>query len=67
MVQSLNIPRENFVGWHGFGGSVFQWHPEHNIGFGFVPTQLAWYDFANKRGAELQQAVVNCVKNLKKA
>ncbi len=54
--------RQGFVGWHGFGGSVFQWHPETKVSFSYVPTQLAWYDFANCRGGELQQEVLKCVQ-----
>merc|ERR1719400_1372668 len=36
--------REGFYGWYGFGGSVFQWQPEHQIGFAFVPSLLFWSD-----------------------
>ncbi len=53
------------MGWHGFGGSVFQWHPELGISFAYVPTQLCWYDMANSRGGELQQVLADCVKRKK--
>ena len=43
--------REDWVGWMGYGGSVFQWHPEDKIGMGYVPFDLLDLDFVNKRGA----------------
>ena len=43
---------------------MFQWHPELNIGFGYVPTNLAWWEF-NEMSGRLQQAVVESVKELK--
>ena len=49
------------LGWHGFGGSVFQWHPELKIGFAFIPTVLNPIQQANERGAILQQLVKDCV------
>jgi len=56
--------REGYYGWMGFGGSILQWHPELNIGFGYVPTNLAWWEF-NEMSGRLQQAVIECVKELK--
>lgn len=46
----------------GFGGSVFQWHPELGISFAYTPTRMAWYDLQNRRGARLQDAVVRCLR-----
>ena len=63
-LAKLNDLREGFVGWFGFGGSVFQWHPELGIAFAYVPTQLCWYDFAATRGGELQEVVTKCVRAL---
>jgi len=57
-----NKGREGFWGWMGLGGSIFQWHPEHEIGFGFVPTSLHALDFMNERGKAYQAEVVRCVK-----
>ena len=31
------------------GGSLFQWHPDHNISFAFVPSYLDWSDVYNVR------------------
>jgi len=42
-VQHLRSARDGFYGWQGFGGSVMQWHPGLDIGFGYAPTLLAWY------------------------
>ena len=34
-------PRAGYYGWMGYGGSVFQWEPELNIGFAYTCTLLA--------------------------
>ena len=57
--------RDGYYGWFGFGGSVFQWHPDLRIGFAFVPTCLHTLDMSDLRGAELQQIVKECCKNSK--
>ena len=57
---SLNRGRDGFFGWMGLGGSVFQWHPEKQIGFAFVPTRLHMLDLVNERGKLLQQATLSC-------
>lgn len=49
----------------GFGGSIFQWHREHEIGFGYVPTSLHALDLFNERGKEYQREVLRCVEKLK--
>lgn len=53
--------REGFYGWMGLGGSIFQWQPEHEIGFGFVVTELHVLDFLNERGKTYQAEVLRCV------
>ena len=60
----LNRGREGFFGWMGLGGSVFQWHPEHKIGFGYVPTSLYVLDFVNERAKAYQAEVVRCVERM---
>ena len=62
--RRLNEGREGFYGWMGLGGSIFQWHPEENIGFGYVPTSLNAIDFVNERGKSYQAEVLSCVRNL---
>ncbi len=52
--------RDGFVGWMGSGGSVLQFHPEHDIGFGFT-VQLLRANDAGTNGARLQEAVIKCV------
>ncbi len=59
--RGLNAGREGFYGWMGLGGSLFQWHPEHQIGFGYVPTSLNTLDFVNERGKAYQAEVLKCV------
>ncbi len=59
--RAFNQGREGFYGWMGFGGSVFQWHPEHDISFAFVPTSLHYLDFLNERGKYYQAEVLRCV------
>jgi CubicO group peptidase (beta-lactamase class C family) len=63
--RALNTGREGFYGWMGFGGSIFQWHPGHEIGFAFVPTALHVLDILNERGKVYQTEVLRCVERLK--
>ena len=60
--KAFNIGREGFFGWMGLGGSIFQWHPEHEIGFGYVPTSLNVLDLVNERGKAYQAEVVSCIE-----
>jgi len=64
---SANRGREGFYGWMGMGGSVFQWHPELEIGFGFVPNVLHMIDMLNERGKTYQAEVLRCVKQIEGA
>jgi CubicO group peptidase (beta-lactamase class C family) len=59
--RDFNQGREGFYGWMGLGGSIFQWHPELDIGFGFVPTSLHVLDFLNERGKVYQAELLNCI------
>jgi CubicO group peptidase (beta-lactamase class C family) len=61
MDRDFNEGREGFYGWMGLGGSIFQWHPKLDIGFGFVPTSLHVLDFLNERGKVYQTEVLRCV------
>jgi CubicO group peptidase (beta-lactamase class C family) len=63
--RGLNEGREGFWGWMGLGGSIFQWHREHEIGFGYVPTSLNVLDLMNERGKAYQREVLRCVDALK--
>lgn len=60
--RSLNKGREGFYGWMGLGGSIFQWNPEHDIGFAFVPTSMHMMDLYNERGKIYQKEALRCVK-----
>ena len=62
--RAFNQGREGFYGWMGLGGSLFQWHPEQEIGFAFVPTSLHMLDLMNERGKCYQDEVLRCVSNL---
>jgi len=62
--HALNTGREGFYGWMGLGGSIFQWHPEHEIGFAFVPTALHVLDIVNERGKVYQAEVLRCVERM---
>ena len=62
--RDLCLKRNDFYGWFGFGGSVFQWHPELKIGFAYTKTLLTWYDTYYTLGGELQEEVVKCVRNM---
>ena len=61
----LNCGREGYAGWLGLGGSIFQWHLEHKIGFAYVPTSLHVLDLVNERGKAYQAEAIKCVKNSK--
>jgi CubicO group peptidase (beta-lactamase class C family) len=65
--RAFNDGREGFFGWMGLGGSIFQWHPEAEIGFAFVPTSLHMLDFLNERGKLYQAEVLRCVAALEPA
>ena len=60
--QAFNGGREGFYGWMGLGGSIFQWHPEHEIGFAYVPTSLNILDLFNERGKSYQAEVLKCLQ-----
>lgn len=62
--HAFNGGREGFYGWTGFGGALFQWHPEREIGFAFVPTLLHTVDVLNERGKVYQAEVLRCVERL---
>ena len=64
--SGLNNGREGFFGWMGLGGSLFQWHPEFRIGFGYVPTSLNVLDIVNERGKSYQAEMLKCVDKLKR-
>ena len=59
-----NEGREGYVGWAGLGGSVFMWHPELKIGFGYVPWELNPLDIYNIKGKWLQEEVKKCINDL---
>ena len=58
--RDFTVGREGFYGWMGLGGSIFQWHPQLEIGFAFVPTALHVLDFFNERGKLYQAEVLRC-------
>jgi len=60
--RALNQGREGFYGWMGLGGSIFQWHPEKQLGFAFVPNSLHVIDVFNERGKVYQTEVLRCVE-----
>ena len=62
--EAFNTGREGFYGWQGAGGSIFQWHPKHNVGFGYVPTSLNLLDIFNERGKTYQVEVIKCIEAL---
>ncbi len=60
--KGFNNGREGFYGWMGYGGSIFQWHPDHQIGLGYVPTSLYALDIVHERGKTYQAEVLRCVE-----
>lgn len=65
--RAFNAGREGFFGWMGLGGSIFQWNPEKEIGFSFVPTSLHLLDVLNERGKVYQAEVLRCVDALSRS
>jgi hypothetical protein len=65
--RAFNAGREGFFGWMGLGGSLFQWHPRDEIGFGYVPTSLNVLDLLNERGKAYQAEVLRCVERLSRS
>jgi len=61
----LKSGRDGFVGWMGMGGSVMQWSPRLNIGFGYTCTLLTWWDLSNSKARKIQKEVVACAKRRK--
>ena len=61
----LKSGRAGFVGWMGFGGSVMQWHPGLDMGFGYTCSLLTWWDLANTKARKLQKEAVRCALALK--
>lgn len=59
--RDFNEGREGFYGWMGLGGSIFQWHPQADIGFAFVPTSLHVLDILNERGKVYQAEILSCI------
>eukprot|EP00088_Acartia_fossae_P070198 TRINITY_DN9335_c0_g1_i12.p1 TRINITY_DN9335_c0_g1~~TRINITY_DN9335_c0_g1_i12.p1 ORF type:complete len:450 (-),score=110.23 TRINITY_DN9335_c0_g1_i12:326-1675(-) len=57
--------RDGFVGWKGMGGSVIQWHPKLQIGFGYACTFLTWWDMVNTKARKMQKEVKSCVQRAK--
>ena len=62
--EALIVAERGSMAGMGLGGSVFQWHPEHDIGFGYVPTSLNILDLFNERAKTYQAEVLKCVAAL---
>jgi CubicO group peptidase (beta-lactamase class C family) len=62
LTTGLNVGREGFYGWMGLGGSIFQWNPEHKVGFAYAPTSLNWLDVVNTRGKVYQAEIIRCLQ-----
>ena len=59
--------RAGYYGWYGYGGSAFQWCPDKQISFAYVPCllipSLSSGDEENRARA-LQIQLMQCIKNL---
>ena len=63
--KSVTPGRDGYYGWLGYGGSIFQWHPEYKVGFAFTPTLMEWYSPVNEKGRLLQGEVLKCIETMK--
>lgn len=57
--KHLSEYRHGWFGWIGYGGAVFQWNPQHKVGFSYVPTDLLIFDIMATRAAKLQQLTID--------
>lgn len=51
MDYQFHAKRKGFYGWMGLGGSVLQWNPDLQLGFGYVPGELLILDFCNYKAS----------------
>ena len=62
MYKNIITGGEGYVGWMGYGGSIFQWHPEEKISFSYVPFDYNNVDIGNAAGLSIQRVVMDCIK-----
>ena len=60
--QYSELVPAGMYGWFGYGGSLFLWDPQREIGIAYVPTYLAWYDRDKQRGVRCLQELYNCLR-----
>lgn len=63
--EITNKHRKGYYGWMGYLGSIFQWDPELNIGFAYVPLEGFDFDAINYKGSFLQGVMRETVLKLK--
>ena len=56
--------RQGFVGWMGFGGSVFQWHSGYRVGFGYTSSLVDWTDLNNNKAMKMQKEVIESIQRI---
>lgn len=52
--------------WGGIGGSIIGYHPEHKLGFSYVPADLILLDITNKRSGRLEKIALECAEKIAK-
>ena len=58
-----SLSDHGYIGWAGLGGSMCQWNPEFEIGFGYAMNNLELA--LHSRASELKIATIECIQNLK--
>ena len=53
----MGPPNCGYYGWFGLGGSAFQWHPGHNIGFAYTCSLLTEVPSSQSREGELKVCI----------
>ena len=53
--------RKGYYGWGGYGGNVFQWNSELNIGFAYCPLDCFYLDLATYKPSLMQKAANDVV------
>lgn len=62
--EAVNLHRQGYFGTFGYGGAVFNWHPELQIGFAYIPCDLFLCDFFDLKGSLIQKAVVDICRQI---
>lgn len=61
-MRDILMTNDGWVGFFGMGGSIFEWNPEEQISFGYVPFDYIIADGISTSGESIKNIVTQCVK-----